>query len=198
MVNKKVISEELLEKFKLIQEYVKENCDGEMYHYPEGTYEDYCEFVKTDLMDEEEYYQNFFHIRGHGTDRKSAEEILKSGINYMMPELERTTLLLCEDEEILKKFQKWPYVDAECVVLVNIPLRYNSSIEGLPLCRDADKTSVMYNQYNYNISPDFIIGFMDLNTGEFVENNDFKLNNPAQGIYYEKQCNASTFKDLMI
>lgn len=111
---------------------------------------------------------NFIFVHGTIT-QDDAEEILKSGLQCDYPEMCYTAELVTQKDKLLfDKFRSWPHWDRKYLVM--IALSKLTGKGGLPVW-------IEDSQRGFILSPEFILGYINVNDKAFVDNPVYKKKN---------------------
>lgn len=128
------------------------------------------EKIKKDLLDKETFM--YFH----GTNLESAKKILEKGLQYDRPSIRVTSY----DYSDYKRLRNWPHKDYKYLVIIGVPLETTNFTllkenenpdlelpvkEPKPLWKFDDEIDGLYN-----IPPEFIFGYIDVNKKSIVKN----------------------------
>jgi hypothetical protein len=132
----------------------------------------------------EKYFVQGYSYAGHGTSERCADSIMREGLYARESDLSSTTIQLCDCGspamgECIDMVLNWPHRNYKCIFVVAIPnpkpdekggLHYfNSVFEELEENKKID-IGIQDADKNYIIPRRFIIGYIDIENGRFVEN----------------------------
>lgn len=123
-----------------------------------------------------------FSTLGHGTTKENAEKILKVGLESANGALDETSISLDDStDESFSKILHWPHHDYKVIVIIMIPNPdkgqfggfhyFDSVFEELPEDRKMDLMVGREFRKEYFIPPQFIKGYIDVNSLKLVPNN---------------------------
>jgi len=126
-------------------------------------------------------YQKRFDIWGHGvTSREIAEIVMIEGLRTEWKALHDIAHKLPDDPGVIAhKLSGWDYESRKFILLVPVPKGFVSSdVGGTPerekSIRSSNEHVFVRSESRNVIPPNKIIGFIDTNTYEFVENVKFE------------------------
>ncbi|HOX97139.1 MAG TPA: hypothetical protein PL066_02185 [bacterium] len=128
-----------------------------------------------------------YSILGHGTGKKVVQNIMENGLEARQVGLNLTTIPLFDshisyeeqDEQCFKSILNWPHNDYKIIVVVAIPNPKENETGGLGYFNkvfkelSADKSvkvGIQGADRSYVIPPEFIKGYIDVDTLQFVAN----------------------------
>jgi len=129
---------------------------------------------------------------GHGTGKIQAENILKNGLESADNELCGTACVLDNTDESLNKILNWPHRNYKHIVVIMVPNAptgmggysyFDNVFEKLPENRISDPGAGRECRKEYYIKPQFIKGYINVNSLNFVKN---KLYNPEEKVTIKK------------
>jgi hypothetical protein len=134
-----------------------------------------------------------YSVLGHGTSKQTAENILKTGLRYSDPNLDRQTIPLFDSQSPiqnqtnnLKSILNWKHKNSKAIVLLGIPnpkederggeQHFQSVWDEIPKEKltDLNGNPTDKNSFKYIIKPEYIMGYVDTNTATFHPNPNFK------------------------
>lgn len=136
--------------------------------------------------------QQKYSILGHGTTKQTAENILKTGLRYSDPNLDRQTIPLFDSESPiqnqtnnLNSILNWKHKNSKAIVLIGIPnpkederggeQHFQSVWDEIPKEKltDFHGNPTDKNSFKYIIKPEYIMGYVDANNATFHTNPNF-------------------------
>lgn len=134
-----------------------------------------------------------YSIVGHGTSNPEiAQNIVKTGLRYSEPNLNRQTIPLFDSTipiekqtNNLKTILNWGHKNSKAIVVIGIPNPPDDQAAGLLYFQSVwdeipeDKLTDLYgnptskNSFKYIIKPHYIMGYIDANTASFYPNPKF-------------------------
>lgn len=116
---------------------------------------------------------------GHGTTREKAENILINGIESSTSALDETAIRLEDNDESYNKILNWKHRNSKFIIIIMIPnptdnlgyTYFDNVFDELPENRKSN-TSYYGRGFGreYYIKPQFIKGYVDVNSLSFVKN----------------------------
>jgi len=149
-----------------------------------------------------------YSILGHGTGKKVVQNIMDDGLEARQVGLNLTTIPLFDshvpyaeqDEQCFKNILHWSHNDYKMIVIVAIPNPKENGTGGLgyfnkvfmELSDDKSvKVGIQGADRSYVIPPEFIKGYIDVNTLQFVANPKY---DPDKKVTV-KDCSSGDFLD---
>lgn len=112
---------------------------------------------------------NFIFVHGSIT-RDDAEQILKNGLQCDYPEMYYTSELVTQNDKLLfDKFRSWPHWDRKYLVMIT--LSKLTGMGGYPIWQKG-------NYEEYLLSPEFILGYINVPDKKFIDNPLYKQKKP--------------------
>ncbi len=117
---------------------------------------------------------------GHGTGKIQAENILKNGLESANNAFDETARAIDNTDESLNKILNWPHRNYKHIVVIMVPNAptgmggysyFDDVFEKLPENRISDPGAGREFKKEYYIQPQFIKGYIDVDSLSFIKNN---------------------------
>lgn len=137
-----------------------------------------------------------YSILGHGTDVEVAKKILAEGLQYLRPYLQETTIGLFDSQlsiaeqkdQVFQNILNWPHRGHKSIVIIAIPNVPKGETGGDNYFNSVFET---VDGFYHVVSPEFIKGYIDVNTLQFVANPKY---DPDKKVTV-KDCSSGDFLD---
>lgn len=172
------------------------------YETPEEAREYFGEqFIKqfTDLLNTLDKQDTNIFL--HGTNTENCESICEKGLKSQLPNLVSTSIQVEKDFNAYVMLRNWPHKRLCGIVILAIPYECYYR-EGIWTKVD-DKVSEL-NRLDYKITPDFIVGYIDvikkalILNPQYNRNHNYNGNLPDDCIFFEdSDMNNETFREML-
>ena len=136
----------------------------------------------------------------HGTNTENCESICEKGLKSQLPNLVSTSIQVEKDFNAYVMLRNWPHKRLCGIVILAIPYECYYR-EGIWTKVD-DKVSEL-NRLDYKITPDFIVGYIDvikkalILNPQYNRNHNYNGNLPDDCIFFEdSDMNNETFREM--
>lgn len=197
---------------KLVQEIVdsciKERRDRNCQR--KETEEEAKEYFGEDFIQEFEEIRRFCSEHGislaiHGTGINSARKIQEEGLEYRTPQILSTAIFQekTTEEHDYQKYSdllNWPHRHYKGLVLVGIPdecagVYDEISKTGVKPLWELHDSEERYEKH-YTINSEFILGYIDVEKKEIVQNPNFSLSHNYEGLEFDTDISRIKRKDV--